>query len=107
MFNFLINESFPVIVILFFFSVMYLLFSRKGKDIFVRMTFGKIIKDYGDMGSSTIYNFFTQTIHLYECSKDNIRFFVIETRMFMNVQYTKISPETAKNLINAISSSRN
>lgn len=107
MIDFILGANFPIIFILFFGAILYMLFSRKGKDIFVRLSFGKIIKDYGDMGSSTISSFFTQTIHLYECSNSNGNFFVIETRMFLNVQYTKISPETAKNLINAISSSRN
>lgn len=107
MVNFILGANFPIIFILFFGAILYMLFSRKGKGIFVRITLGKIVKDYGDMGSSTISSFFTQTIHLYECSNNNGNFFVIETRMFLNVQYIKISPETAKSLITAMSSSGN
>lgn len=72
--------------------------------MFVRAGFGKIIKDYGDLGSSRVRALMTQTLHLYECSNGKEDFFVLETRMLGNIQYTKISHKTAQNLIKAISS---
>lgn len=107
MINFLTGPNFPIIIILFFGTLLLMLFSRKGRNIFVSFMFGKTIKDYGDMGSSKLYGLYIQTVHLYECSNKNENFFILESRMFMNVQYTKISSETARNLINAMSSSGN
>jgi len=87
-----------------FCTVFFILLTRKGKNVLVTVAFGKIVKDYGDIGSSTLRGFMTQTLHLYKCINDKENFFVLEIRVFNNIQYAKISLETVQNFIKVVSS---
>ena len=84
--------------------VLFVFLTKKGKNVSVALGFGKIVKDYGDIGSSNLTGFMTQTLHLYECNNGRENFFVLEIRMLLRIQYVKISLETAQNFIKAVSS---
>ena len=93
----------PIFVVAFFGIVLFVLFTRKGRSAFVGAGFGTIIKDHGDLGSSTVRGVMKQTVHLYECTNGKENFFVLEVRMLAKVEYVQISKETAQNFINAVS----
>jgi hypothetical protein len=93
-----------LIPVLFVGIILYGVFTREGKSMFVKVGFGKIIKDCGDIGSSKIWGM-PQTLHLYECFDSKENFFVLEVRTLGNIHYSKISKESAQNFINLVSSS--
>jgi hypothetical protein len=68
---------FGVIVALIIFSI----FTRRGRNFSVSVTFGNIIKDYGDIGNATKINgFIKQSVRLLQCDKKGEKFYLLETR---------------------------
>jgi hypothetical protein len=97
----MIDVLLPIFFITIFVVFILMIFTKKGKDIFVRITMGKILKDYGSMGGLKIMGA-TQGVRLLKCEKKGNTFFVIEASFPLGMQYTKLSPEMVKHLIDAL-----
>jgi hypothetical protein len=93
----------PIAAIIFFGVILWTTLTKNGRKAYAKIYFGTIIKDYGDLGS-TMLNGADQNFHLYEFSKNEENFFVLEVSFLASVSYVKISKEVARNFIKVISS---
>lgn len=94
---------FPVL----FVGMLLMIFTKKGHNTFVRMAFGKIVKDYGVLGKEKLQGpipgvRMPQHVRLLEVEKKGHKFYVLEANFFGAVQYMKLSKETAKALAETI-----
>lgn len=96
-------EGIEIIFFIAFVSLfLFILFTRKGKNTFLRVSSGEIIKDFGDLGESKMGGF-RYTIRLFLCKRGGETFYVLEYRAMLGVQYINISHEVAENLKVALS----
>jgi hypothetical protein len=91
---------FPAFVVL----IILTIFTKRGRNLSVQMTFGRIEKDYGNIGQATKVNgLIKQSLRLLQCSKNGEMFYVLETRgssfLSFNIFYTKITLEAAEKII--------
>jgi hypothetical protein len=101
-----LESAVPVIVELFFLGsfgfLFYLVSSRSGKNLFVRLFLGEIEIDYGDIDATGI-NGARQSLRLLRCRRRGEVFFVIVSKILLTTQYVKLSEEAAKKLVGLLS----
>lgn len=100
-----------ILFVIFFVLVVLGVLTKQGHNIYVRSFYGKIVKDYGDIGGATKVNsLMGQSVRLLQCNRKGEMFYVLETRftalLSYNVQYTKINQDLAQRLVDAIKPSQ-
>lgn len=73
------DSLFPFLFIPFFIFILFMVLSKRGRNTGIKMMFGDIVQDYGELGTTQLKMGFTQSIRLLKCQKDTDIFYVLET----------------------------
>jgi hypothetical protein len=76
--------------------------NRKVRNAFIWICFGRIQKDYGDLGEASVGGI-KQGVRLLKCNRGGDSCFVIESSFISRIQYVKLSEASAKNLVQILS----
>lgn len=90
--------------------IAFAVLTKRGRNISIATTYGKIIQDYGEIGQSFVgkkpYFGSNQSLRLLKCQRNEEEFFLIETKntnfASFDVHYTALSKDTSNALVNII-----
>ncbi len=86
--------------------ICFMLFTRQGKNAFVRVALGEIVKDYGVIGKeklATPWGFkMPQHSRLLKVKKGEDVFYVLEANFFGAVYYMKMSQAAMREIANIV-----
>ncbi len=95
-----------IFVTLLFVFILSLIFTKKGRNLFVKAALGEIIKDYGVLGKEKVSTFtglkMPQHTRLLKVRRASEIFYVLEANFFGAVQYMKLSSDSAQALAEVI-----